>query len=206
MAENNRYAYTAASHQCPVDSRNYADHRAGYLAIDGILDPIPNFMRQEHDFYMEFADKYRQHSRDCATSSDAWKKTACECDEKQHVFERDYCTSYRKGDIMCRSYETCRNINEAEWHTANETGFEEVANLKNQWKALKLLECYSEMIRDEIQIFRIAHEKKPLMYRIWISIANHCQQRSLVSLPRTNLAMHLGPANFWTVSVVIILM
>lgn len=153
MRTNNRHAYTSDDHTCPVGSGDYADHKPGYLAIDGVTDPVPMFMRQEHAFYMTYQQAYKEGSAGCKMSSDVWKQKACECDALQHDFEADFCKASCTSDVVCRDFDTCRLQGKVRFNIHYQSKEERETNWKNQWTALDLLKCYSEMIHQEITDF-----------------------------------------------------
>jgi hypothetical protein len=153
MARQNRFTYADDAHRCPADSEQYADHRPGYLATNDVTDSIVRVMDGEQNFYMTYSETYAQQSQDCKDATSQWKRKAIACDEKQTAFEQDYCRWYYDSNLMCQSYRDCYDENQISYNAASKTAEEIEINLKNQWKALKLLECYSEMIRDEISDF-----------------------------------------------------
>jgi len=143
------------SHQCEADDGNYATHKPGYNASIATSE-IAIFMSNEKLFHTTYYSDYTSYSAACKTATGDWKTKAAECDNLQTAFEADFCAWRNNATEMCETYRQCRHDTETAYNqTFNIDNPALEANLKNQWKALKLLECYAGMIRDEATDFSV---------------------------------------------------
>lgn len=142
------------SHQCEADDGNYASHKPGYNASIATSD-IAIFMSNERAFHASYYSDYVDKSDACKVATGDWKTKASECDGLQTAFESDFCTWRNNATEMCETYRQCRSDTESAYNQTIIDNAALEANLKNQWRALKLLECYAGMIRDEATDFSV---------------------------------------------------
>jgi len=140
------------NHHCEADDGNYASHKPGYNASIATSD-IAVFMKNEQAYHSRFYDDYTTQSAACKTATGDWKNEALWCDGLQTAFEADFCAWRNNATEMCETYRRCRHDTESAYNQTIIDNAAMEANLKNQWKALKLLECYADMIHNEVTDF-----------------------------------------------------